>query len=50
MKYAMAISPDIMKAAGRVKRPTSSSRLPTISMTPAKPSNENNCRLSKLAT
>jgi hypothetical protein len=41
MKYATAISPDMMNAAGRVNKPMSSRALPTSSMTPASPSSEN---------
>ena len=37
MKYAKAISPDSTKATGRVKRPSSSSRPPNNSSTPATP-------------
>jgi hypothetical protein len=40
MKYAAAIAPEI-RAAGRVKRPTSNSRPPSVSRMPARPYSEN---------
>ena len=50
MKYATAISPDRMNAAGRVNNPRSICRLPTISSIPAKPMRDNAGSWSKSAT
>ncbi len=39
-KYATAISPETMNAAGRVNRPSMMRSPPTLSNTPAKPNRE----------
>src|SRR5436305_13754537 len=41
-KYANAISPDMIRAAGRVNKPTATSEPPTSSIAPANQYSENN--------
>src|ERR1700674_2175029 len=50
MKYAAAISPDRIKATGRVNRPRIKSVPPTSSNMPAMPNSESQFKFSKIST